>query len=91
MSRLPFYRFLDDAQNGGRFPPGGPDKSAAAASARRLRVGWIIVWHSVHLAGRPTVISYLYGTDFKIDYQVHHGNMGITVWCARWARACPGS
>ena len=31
------------------------------------------------------------GTDFKVDYQVHHGDTGITIWCARWARACPGS
>ena len=91
INRRPFYRFLDDAQTGARFPHDGPDQRAAAASARRLRIGWIIVWHSVHLAGRASVISFLYGTDFKVDYQVHHGDTGITIWCARWARACPGS
>jgi hypothetical protein len=89
IDRRPFYRFLDAAQTGARFPHNGPDQRAAMQSARQLRVGWVIVWHSTRLAGRPAVISYLYATDFKIAYQVHHGSTGITVWCARWARACP--
>jgi hypothetical protein len=91
LDRRPFYGFLDAAQSGARFPHNGPDQRAAALSARHLRVGWVIVWHSELRAGRASVIAYLYGTDFKIDYAVRHGSTGITIWCARWARACPRS
>jgi hypothetical protein len=88
MSRY-FYRFLDAAQTGGRFPPDGRDRPLAERSARKLNIGWVIVWHTSRRAGRPTVISYLYATDFKIAYQVHDGATGITVWCSRWSSSCP--
>ncbi len=38
--------------------------TAASANARRLNIGWVIVWQQT-----PAVRSYLAGTGFRLDYQ----------------------
>jgi hypothetical protein len=76
----PFYRCLYAAQNGPHHLCAGQELTAARRSASQLDVGWIIVWHRRLVASRPTVINYLYATGFKVDYQVHMGRTGITVW-----------
>jgi hypothetical protein len=76
----PFYRCLYAAQNGPHHLCTGQELTAAGRSASQLDVGWIIVWHRRLVASRPTVINYLYATGFKVDYQVHMGRTGITVW-----------
>jgi hypothetical protein len=81
INRIPFLRFLYDAQNGKRFP--GPDRIAARRSARDQDIRWIVVWHKAHHSARTAVIRYLYNTGFKIAYQVHDGFHGITVWKRR--------
>jgi hypothetical protein len=78
--RYPFYRCLYDAQNGAANACAASDLTTARRSARQADIGWIIVWHSATRAARPSVITYLYATGFHIDYQVHSGNDGITVW-----------
>ena len=38
--------------------------AAARADARRMDVGWVIVWHS-----SPGVLRYLARTGFRLDYR----------------------
>lgn len=38
--------------------------AAAGAEARRMNVGWVIVWHSA-----PSIRSYLTATGFRFDYR----------------------
>jgi hypothetical protein len=80
MMGYPFYRFLNSAQNGQRFPVGGADRALAERSARSADIGWVIVWHKRLRASRPAIIDYLYATGFRVDYQVHRGDVGISVW-----------
>jgi hypothetical protein len=83
ITSYPFYRLLYDAQGGARFPPGGADRVIASRSARRANIGWIIVWHRRNRGARPAIVRYLYASGFHIDYQVHAGDGGITVWRRR--------
>lgn len=80
MTRNPFYRCLYAAQNGSRFACHGQAVVTARRAARHADIGWVISWHSRTRAARPTVIKFLYGTGFRIDYQVSTGQSGITVW-----------
>jgi hypothetical protein len=76
-----FYRCLYGAQNGPRHVCDAAQVAQARASLRSgPRIGWVIVWHSRKHAARPTVISYLQATGFRIDYRVNIPNTGITVW-----------
>ena len=79
--RNPFYRCLYAAQNGQRMSCDAAQVARALASLRHgPHIGWVIVWHSVHRAARPSVINYLRATGFYIDYQVHTPDAGISVW-----------
>jgi hypothetical protein len=80
ISHYSFYRYLYEAQNGARFPPGGADRTAALRSLRRMNIGWVIVWHGRHQAARRSVINYLYATGFHVDYRVSTPDSGISVW-----------
>ena len=80
ITRYPFYRYLYEAQNGARFPPGGADRTAALRGLRRMNIGWVIVWHSRRQAARQSVINYLYATGFHVDYRVNTPDSGISVW-----------
>jgi len=83
ITRNTFYRCLYAAQNGSRFACRPEDVLRAQRAAARADIGWVISWHSRVRAARPTVIKYLYGTGFRIDYQVSTGQSGITVWRRR--------
>jgi len=78
--RYPFYRFLYEAQDKARFPPGGRDRAAAQRSVRQLNIGWVIVWHTRNTKGRQSVVNYLTATGFHIDFGVQTRDSGITVW-----------
>jgi hypothetical protein len=80
ITRNPFYRCLYGAENGAQHMCRGQDLLRAQRAAQRADIGWIISWHSRSRAARPTIIKFLYGTGFRIDYQVTTWQSGITVW-----------
>jgi hypothetical protein len=80
IKRYPFYRYLYDAQNAARFPPGGAARAAARRSARHLNIEWVIVWHSRDTKGRQSVVNYLTATGFHIDYGVKTATSAVTIW-----------
>ncbi len=57
-----FYRRLVDTQAGSH--NSAADLAAARADARRLRIGWVVVWEQT-----APVIRYLTETGFRLDYR----------------------
>lgn len=69
VKRHPFYAGLFDAQQEPASQPPGPGPSPARlaaerADARRMDVGWAIVWSST-----PAILRYLQATGFRSDYR----------------------
>ena len=60
--RHPFYARLVAAQDG--HPGDARQARLARADARRLDVGWVLVWRA-----RPEVLRYLAQTGFRFDYR----------------------
>lgn len=63
ISAHPFYRRLVAAQRGQR--TSAKTLAAARRDARRLDIGWVLVWRT----GNPVVIRYLTATGFRFDYR----------------------
>lgn len=69
VKRHPFYAGLFHAQQqSARLPPGtgpgGTQLAAERADARRIDVGWAIVW-----SPSPAILDYLRAVGFRFDYQ----------------------
>jgi hypothetical protein len=90
-SNIPFYKYLNDAENGDHFPPNGKAMILVRHSAGRLNVGWIVVWRPPNgspkdtkgpqgLGVRKGVIPFLYAAGFRPQYQVTNSWATITVW-----------
>jgi hypothetical protein len=63
ISAHPFYRGLVAAQR--RHRNSAETLAAARRDARRLDIGWVLVWRT----GNPVVIRYLKATGFRFDYR----------------------
>jgi hypothetical protein len=63
ISAHPFYRRLVAAQRGHR--TSAETLAAARRDARRLDIGWVLVWRT----SNPVVIRYLKATGFRFDYR----------------------
>lgn len=63
ISAHPFYRGLVAAQR--RHRNSAETLAAARRDARRLDIGWVLVWR----ASNPVVIRYLKATGFRFDYR----------------------
>ena len=62
IKRHPFYRRLVDTQAGSR--NSAAELAAARADARRLGIGWVVVWQQT-----APIIRYLTETGFRLDYR----------------------
>lgn len=60
--RHPFYARLAAAQSG--YPSDAGQARLARADARRMDVGWVLVWQA-----NPQVLQYLAQTGFRFDYR----------------------
>jgi hypothetical protein len=69
IKRHPFYARLVDTQHGAA--NSAADLAAARADARRMGVGWVLVWHR-----GPGVVRYLTETGFRFDYRAD----GVSVY-----------
>jgi hypothetical protein len=69
IKRHPFYARLVDTQHGAA--NSAADLAAARADARRMGIGWVLVWHR-----RPGVVRYLTETGFRFDYRAD----GVSVY-----------
>jgi hypothetical protein len=91
IDRIPFYNFLNKAQNGAHFPNNGRAMIMARRSVGRINVGWVIVWRGNSgspkgtkalpgLGARKGVTRFLYSAGFRPSYQVNNSWGTITVW-----------
>jgi hypothetical protein len=62
IKKHPFYRRLVDTQTGSR--NSAAELAAARADARRLGIGWVVVWQQT-----APIIRYLTETGFRLDYR----------------------
>ena len=60
--RHPFYAWLAAAQKG--YPTDARQARLARLDARRMDVGWVLVWHA-----NPWILHYLAQTGFHFDYR----------------------
>jgi hypothetical protein len=73
IKRHPFYVRLAAAQRG---HPSSPAQLALAqADARRMGIGWALVWRH-----RPVAVRYLTATGFRFDYRAD----GVSVYRPAW-------
>jgi hypothetical protein len=68
--RHAFYADLFQVEQGG--PPSAASMSASAADARRVNVGWVLVWEPV----TPELGRFLSQTGFRFDYKAD----GVSVY-----------
>jgi hypothetical protein len=73
--RHPFYARLAAAQEG--YPSDARQARLARADARRMNVGWVLVWHAT-----PRVLHYLAQTGFRFDYRADR----VSVYRPSWQR-----
>ena len=69
VQRHPFYARLVAAQNGN--PSDASQAALARADARRMDVGWILVWQAT-----PEILRYLAQAGFRFDYRAD----GVSVY-----------
>jgi hypothetical protein len=74
VNRHAFYRCLLAAQNGHLHACSGAGVTAARSDARKLNIGWVLIWNETRL--RASVWYYLKHTGFHRDYRAD----GVTVW-----------
>lgn len=80
MNAQPFYCGLVAAQQ--RRTVSAARLAAARRDARRLRIGWVLVWPTPSRRwprARPTVLRYLQATGFRFDYRAD----GVSVYRPR--------
>jgi hypothetical protein len=83
----PFYRGLVAAQR--RRPVPAPWLAAARRDARRLGIGWVLVWPTPSRSFRrslPAVIGYLEATGFRFGYRAD----GVSVYRPAGHQVRPG-
>ena len=66
LSKHAFYAQLIAAQDGYQRTPA--ELAAARLDARRIDVGWVLLWINWPRASRPAVVRYLGETGFRLAY-----------------------